>query len=124
MQLIVQLPAQMEVLILTTALFMAAGLLALFYLIVRPKGIHRSGEVADIYLSGESERIVRSIDIPSSSLLWGLIIGWGRKLYRFLRDEMHNGILSDWASYMALWMCISLLISGAAIIAYFIYGGR
>ena len=123
MGVVITLTPQELVLALTGAMGLGALALGLLYKALKPKHEVREDLSTEPYLSGEGEEVVTEVTAPSPGLFWGFVSGWGKKLYGYLRERMHNGILSDWGSYMASWMCIASLVAAAAIIGYLIWGG-
>jgi len=117
------LMTQAEVLIMTYVMVLTALAAYLAYALLKSRSYRPRAEAAKPYLSGEGEEVVSRVHAPSTGLYWGFIKGWGMRMYAFLRDSMHNGVLSDWASYMALWLCGGLIIALAAVIAYIAWGG-
>ncbi len=123
MGLIITLGIQELVVVLTSLMLVSAGALALAYKLLRPKYPPRGGESSNPYLSGEGEDVVTSVHAPSTALYWGFVKGWGARLYGYLRETLHNGNLSDWSSYMSLWLSAGLIISALATVAYLVWGG-
>ena len=117
------LMAQTEILVMSSIMVFTALVIALVYALLKNRSFRFRTEAAEPYLSGEGEEVVSRVNAPSLGLYWGFIKGWGRRMYAFLKDEMHNGILSDWASYMALWLCSGLVLALAAVVAYVVWGG-
>ncbi len=117
------LVTQAEILVMSIIMVLTALVFALFYALLKNRSYRLRIESAEPYLSGEGEEVVSRVNVPSAGLYWGFVKGWGKKMYAFLRDEMHNGVLSDWATYMALWLCGGLVIALAAVIAYVVWGG-
>ena len=117
------LVTQAEILVMSSIMVLTALVFALFYALLKNRSYRLRAEAAEPYLSGEGEEVVSRVHAPSAGLYWGFIKGWGKRMYAFLRDEMHNGVLSDWASYMALWLCGGLIIALAAVIDYVVWGG-
>ena len=72
----------------------------------------KSSKVGDeMYIGGESERVLRK-PLPSAvALYWGLVKRAMGKLYITLRDVVHSGRLNEWCAYMASWFLLLLLIS-------------
>lgn len=106
-----------------TATLFLSGVLAfsslvmyLIYVSLSRKTTRSSSEYSEPYIGGEPANIIRSIDVPARNLFWGIVRGTGRKLYVFLRDQMHNGVLNDWSVYMVTYVGLLALIS---IIMYF-----
>ncbi len=119
----ISIPPQELALVLSGAMVLGALALAILYKALKPKTRLRQDLSSEPYLSGEGEEVVSEVTAPSLGLFWGFIEGWGMKLYDYLRDKMHNGILSDWGSYMAAWMCLATLIAAAAVIEFIVWGG-
>ncbi|MEM0340303.1 MAG: hypothetical protein QXN05_04775 [Acidilobaceae archaeon] len=69
----------------------------------------------DVYVGGE-EASSLSISYPSTTALyWGFTQRVLKEVYRVLRNAVHTGKLSDWASYMSLWYLILMLIALAIV---------
>ncbi len=113
--LVVGLP--LETLVLVGLACLAAVVFTLLYLMVKPKYSGRGGEAVEPYLSGEGPEIVSRPEAPSPALFWGFIVGYFRRLYRYLREELHSGRLSDWAAYMSSWM--GFLALAALIVVFY-----
>lgn len=98
-------------LFLSGVLVFSSLVMYLIYISLSRKTMQSSSEYSEPYIGGESSNIIRSIDVPVRNLFWGIVRGAGRRLYTFLRDQMHNGVLNDWGVYMVTYIGLLALIS-------------
>lgn len=85
--------------------------LYLFHVITRYRSRSKTGEAVEMYLGGESPRILRRMYAPVSGLYWGFVRVFARRVYFYIRHVMHNGILATWATYMAGWFGFLLVLA-------------
>ncbi len=119
---VISLGPAAETLILVGLACLAALVFTAIYVASRPKYRVRGGEAVEPYLSGEGPEVVRRPEAPSPTLFWGLIIGYMRRAYRYLREELHSGRLSDWAAYMSSWMGFLTIVALIVIFYALIWG--
>ncbi|MEO3993159.1 MAG: hypothetical protein QN229_02455 [Desulfurococcaceae archaeon TW002] len=99
-------------LLLSSVLMFSSLVMYLVYIILSRKTTQSSSDYSEPYIGGEPANIIRSIDVSVRNLFWGIVRGGaGRKLYTFLRDQMHNGVLNDWGIYMVTYIGLLALIS-------------
>ena len=119
---VVTIGLPLETLVLVGLACLAAVVFTLIYLATRPKYGERGGEAVEPYLSGEGPEIVSRPEAPSPTLFWGFIVGYFKRLYRYLREELHSGRLSDWAAYMSSWMGFLALVALIVVFYALIWG--
>ncbi len=97
-------------LILSGVLVFTALIMWIIYTLVKSNPVKVSEEFKEPYLAGEPPTTVSKIDIPSHTLFWGFIYGLSRKLYHYLRERMHSGVLNEWGEYMVAYLGLLSLI--------------
>lgn len=98
-------------LFLSSVLVVSSLAMYLIYVSLSKKTAQTSSEYSEPYIGGESASIIRSVDVSVRNLFWGIVRGAGRRLYAFLRDQMHNGVLNDWGVYMATYIGLLALVA-------------
>jgi hypothetical protein len=96
-------------LFLSGVLAFSALVMYLLYVSLSRKTSQTSSEYSEAYIGGEPLSVIRSVDVSVRNLFWGIVGGAGRRLYSFLREQMHNGILNDWGVFMVIYMGLLLL---------------
>lgn len=104
---------------LSSVFAIAILFLTILYLLLRP-GKH-SRRVTEIYLSGEGEDVVSSYTPSPTNMYWTIIKRFFKYIYEGLVEKMHTGNLIDWASFMASWSGVLILISIAVTILVTIF---
>ena len=82
-----------------------------------------SGESSDVYIGGEPSSILSRLTESSESMYWGFVRYVARSLYKYFRDLMHSGKLSDWAGYMSGWYGFLMVLAIIFIVYYTILSG-
>lgn len=98
-------------LLLSSVLILTAVTVYLAYAALSRKDRPGSEEYGEVYIGGEPKTVVRSIDVPVRNLFWGVVWGAGRRLYSYLRDRMHNGVMNDWGVYMITYIGLLSMIA-------------
>ncbi|MGC8974618.1 MAG: hypothetical protein ACP5KB_00280 [Thermoprotei archaeon] len=98
-------------LFLSSVLLFSAFTMYLVYVLLSRRAGKTSSEYSEPYIGGEPANVVRSVDISVRGLFWGIVRGAGRRVYTFLRDQMHNGVLNDWGVYMITFVGLLALIA-------------
>ncbi|MEM2038886.1 MAG: hypothetical protein QXN79_00135 [Zestosphaera sp.] len=98
-------------LFLSGVLVLSSLVMYLIYVSLSRKTIQTSSEYSEPYIGGESVTAIRSVDVSVRNLFWGIVRGAGRRLYTFLRDQMHNGVLNDWGVYMVTYIGLLVLVA-------------
>lgn len=98
-------------LFLSSILMISTLVMYLIYISLSRKTKQSSSEYSEPYIGGEPASVIRSVDISVRNLFWGMVRGAGYRLYKFLRDQMHNGILNDWGVYMSSFIGLLALIA-------------
>jgi len=111
---------QMLIIISSASMFFIALVAGLIYLAMRSgrPSTTVSEEAREIYVCGEPPSVVSSPTGSTESMYWGFVRSIARTLYRYFRDLMHTGKLSDWAGYMSGWYGFLVVIALIAIIYY------
>jgi len=111
---------QTLIIVSSTSMFFVALVAGIVYLAMRSgkPSTTVSEEAREIYVCGEPPSVVSSPTGSSESMYWGFVRGIARTLYRYFRDLMHTGKLSDWAGYMSGWYGFLVVIALIAIIYY------
>ena len=90
-------------------------ILYLIHVITRYRSRSKTGEAVEMYLGGESPRILKRVYVPVSGLYWGFVRVFARRVYFYIRHVMHNGVLATWATYMAGWFGFLMVLTLIAI---------
>lgn len=98
-------------LFLSSVLVASSLVMYLIYVSLSRKTTQVGSEYSEPYIGGEPADVIRSVDVPVHNLFWGIVRGTGRRLYMFLRDQMHNGVLNDWGVYMATYIGLLALVA-------------
>lgn len=98
-------------LLLSSVLLLTAATTYLIYVALSRKDKPDSGEYGEAYIGGEPKTVIRSLDVPVRNLFWGMVWGAGRRLYNYLRDRMHNGVMNDWGVYMITYIGVLSMIA-------------
>lgn len=72
---------------------------------------NKSERLTETYLCGESERAFSNLSPSVSSLYWGFMKKFTRKIYDALLNLIHTGNIQDWATFLTSWMGLLVLIS-------------
>lgn len=109
----VELPVtpQALVIISTICMVLAASVLALIFELLRARYSPPSGDAEEPYLCGEPPDVVSSVTPRTVNLYWGFVKSIAKSLYKYFRDVMHSGRLSDWAGYMCGWYGFLMILS-------------
>lgn len=98
-------------LFLSSVLVFSTLVMYIIYTLLARKAPQTSSEYSEPYIGGESASVIRSVDVSVHNLFWGIVRGAGRRLYTFLRNQMHNGVLNDWGVYMVAYVGLLALIA-------------
>jgi len=98
-------------LFLSGVLVFSTLVMYLIYITLSRKTSQTSSEYSEPYIGGEPANVIKSVDVSVRNLFWGVVRGAGRRLYTFLRDQMHNGVLNDWGVYMVSYIGLLTLIA-------------
>lgn len=103
--------------LIVSGLMIFATIIVLLIVIVLRKG-RISIEGDEMYVGGESEDVLR-YKLPSIiALYWGIIKKAWKKAVDYLKEAIHTGVLSDWYSYMSMWLGFLLFIALITIMLY------
>ncbi len=117
---------QVAMLLCTLGSIFVGGIVALIYLLLKSSYGSSEGEAEEPYICGEPPTVVKSLTGPSEGMYWGFVKRVARSLYKYFRDLMHTGRLSDWAGYMSGWygfLVITALILTMYVIVRGVMGG-
>jgi len=110
-------------LILSGVLAFTALITWFIYSVVKSNPTNVSEEFKEPYLAGEPTSTLSRIDAPSNTLFWGFIYGLSRKLYHYLRERMHSGILNEWGEYMSVYLGLLSLVGLLSMSLILLRGG-
>ncbi|MEM1628777.1 MAG: sodium:proton antiporter [Desulfurococcaceae archaeon] len=101
--------------VVTSIIFVALfSLLSILYHVLKNK----NERLTETYLCGEPESVISHPAPSISSLYWGFMKKFAKKIYDALIDLVHTGNIQDWAMFMTSWMGLLILIS---IIVFALY---
>jgi len=121
MELVLE-PQYLMVLYTASMAFVALVILIL-YMTLKSRYTGQGGEASEVYIGGESPKILSDVTGPIDSLYWAFIRNVGRSLYRYFRDLMHTGRLSDWAGYMSGWYGFLVMLALIMIVYLMAFRG-
>ncbi len=98
-------------LVLYVSVVMSAPMALLLFIYFAAAARYRAGGGEEPYTSG--------LDYPEEDLsvpdifFWSIVRYHGRRLYGFLRDRLHNGVLDNWLAWMLGWLLgLFVLVAG------------
>lgn len=106
-------PGTLAVLVSLISIVLFSVILILYYILR-----NRNERLTETYLCGESEKAFSNLSPSVSSLYWGFMKKFAKKIYDALINLVHTGNIQDWAMFITSWMGILILISILMFVLY------